>query len=490
MVHLVGSGLLSQTMAASLNAPSQSTWLTLALIITPITIGPSVALAADFWGRKGLVVAGMIFGFTGCIIVSRASGIGMAIAGQTIAGLGQPTQALTHAIMSEIMPRKYRPYAQAAIQISVSLSSVTALYVGGAMARTNPEGFRNFFYFTAAIFFFNAVVFGFLYQPSARALQQLSIWAKIRRFDIGGMCLTITSFLGICIGLGWSQNPYPWSNVHVWLPFMIGAVSTVVLVIYATRFRRDGIYHSDLFSSRNFVIAEICFFAEGFLFLAFNNYVPYQISFLYGKDLFQTSLEYSIAWWVVPLGAYLGGLYTARTRTIRPPMIFSIILIAAFFGSMSASNLSSNVHIWGLVVLFGFGLGMIVCSLVVLGQISARADLIATATGLLLATRAGGGTVGLAAYNALFNATIADKLASKVGAAAISHGLPPSSLGQLLGALTANDQQALRNIPGITPQIIQASVLAMKEAFNIAFRHVYIMSAAMSGVVLIGTFQP
>ena len=157
---------------------------------------------------------------------------------------------------------------------------------------------------------------------------------------------------------------------------------------------------------------------------------------------------------------------------------------------MAATNLSSNVHIWGFVVLYGFGLGIAICILVVLGQISVRADLIATATGLLLATRAGGGTVGLAAYNALFNATIANNLASKVAAAAMSHGLPPPSLGQLLGALTSNNQQALRHIPGITPQIIQASVLAMQEVFNTAFRHVYIMSAAMAGIALIGMLRP
>ena len=486
MVHLVGSGLLAQTIAAYFHAPSQSTWLTLALIITPITLGPAVAQATDYWGRKWLIVVGMVFGFTGCIIASRSNSIGMAIAGQAIAGLSQPSQALTHAIMSEILPRKYRPYAQAAVQVSVSLASVTALYVGGALSRTNPEGFRNFFYFTAAIYFFNAMVFAVLYKPPPRELQHLSTWDKIRQFDIGGMCLTITSFLGICIGLGWSRNPYSWSSVRVWLPFTIGAVSFVLLVIYATLIKRDGIYHRDLFRSRNFVVAEICFFAEGFLFLAFNNYVPYQISFLYDKNLFQTALEYSIAWWMVPVGAFVGGIYAVRTKTIRPPIVFSFVLMAAFFGSMTATNLSSNIQVWGLVAIYGFGLGIAICVLVVLAQLSVRMELIATATGLLLATRAGGGTVGLAAYNALFNAAIASNLGSKVGEAAISHGLPPSSLGQLLGALTSNDQQALSHIPGITPHIIQASVLAMKEVFNIGFRHIYIMSTAMVGFALIG----
>ena len=88
--------------------------------------------------------------------------------------------------------------------------------------------------------------------------------------------------------------------------------------------------------------------------------------------------------------------------------------------------------------------------------------------------------------NAIFNAAIAKNLVPRVASAAISHGLPPTSLGQLLGALQANDQHALSLVPGINPQIIQVSVLAMKEVFRIGFRNVYIMSTTMAGFALIG----
>lgn len=485
MVHLTGSGLLAQSTAAALNNPSESTWLTLSLIITPITVGPSIAQAADLWGRKWLVVAGTGLGFAGCLIVSRADSIGMAIAGQAIAGLAQPTQALTHAIMSEIMPRRHRPHAQAAIQISVALASITALYAGGAMARQDAEGFRHFYYLVAAVFFVTGLAFMLSYKPQARQFQYLSFWAKVQKLDSGATILTIISFLGICIGLGWSQNPYDWKNVHVFLPFVIGICSLLILIAYALRFKRDGIYHKELFRSRNFIIAEVCFFTEGFLFLAFNNYIPYQISFLYGKDLFQTALQYSIAWYLNPFGAWAAGLYAARTKTIKPAVIVSLLLMAAFFATMISTDLSSDSRLWGLVVLYGFGLGMAICMLVVLGQLSVPVELIAPASGLLLATRAGGGTVGLAVYNAIFNAAIAKDFASNVGTAAISNGLPPSSLGQLLIALKANDQQALTLVPGINSQVLQASVLAMKEVFRIGFRNVYIMSTAMVGFALI-----
>ena len=486
MVHLVGSGLLAQSMGTALGGLSQSTWLTLALIITPITIGPSIAQAADLWGRRWLVGTGMLLGFVGCIIVSRAHSIGMAIAGQAIGGLAQPSQALTHAIMSEIVPRRIRQYVQATIQISVGLGSVIALYTAGALARHNPEGFRNFFYFVAAIYFVSGFVFMLSYRPPVRELQHLTMWVKLQKIDMGATILTIMSFLGICIGLGWSQNPYSWRNIHVLLPFLIGICSLLALIAYATWFKRDGIYHRELFRSRNFIIAEICFFTEGFLFLAFNNYVPYQITFLYRKDLYQTALQYSIAWYLVPVGAWAAGFYSVRTKTIQPPLIASLVLLAVFFGGMIATDISSESRLWGLVVIYGFGLGMAICMLVVLAQTSVPPEFIATATGLSLATRAGGGTVGLAVYNAIFNAEISKNFASKVSRVAISNGLPPSSIGQLLGALSSRNQRTLGLVPGINPRVIEASVLAMEEVFQIAFRHVYIMSTALVALALIG----
>lgn len=55
-----------------------------------------------------------------------------------------------------------------------------------------------------------------------------------------------------------------------------------------------------------------------------------------------------------------------------------------------------------------FALGTGILSLVVLAQLSVPADLIATVTGLVLATRATGEIAGLAVYNAIFNAAISN----------------------------------------------------------------------------------
>ena len=222
---------MSQSVVAAVGGSTLVTWLTLVIIIYIILLGPSTAQAADLFGRKWFVVAGTGAGVVGCIITSRSNSIGMAVTGQAIAGIAQVTQGVTTAIMSEILPRKYRPVAQGIIMTSIGTGSVVALYVGGAMCRTNPEGFRKFFYFNAAVFFATSIVFALFYNPPLREVQQLSVRTRLRRFDYGGTLLTLIAFLGISIGLGWSQNPYSWHDAHILVPFIVGICGFVGLVL-------------------------------------------------------------------------------------------------------------------------------------------------------------------------------------------------------------------------------------------------------------------
>lgn len=250
--------------------------------------------------------------------------------------------------------------------------------------------------------------------------------------------------------------------------------------------KKDGIYRHELFQQRNFVVAEICFFAEGVAFLSFVNYVPYQIQFLYNKDTFETALEYSIAWYVCIVAALLAGVYCSRTKQVRLPIMFSFACMIVYWGLMASTNTSTINQPWGYAVLYGFAIGVTLNVLVVLAQLSVAPEFIATASGLMLGTRAAGGVVSIAVANAIFHGALDHDLGPKISQAALSLGLPQSSLGALIGALTSEDDAALQKIPGITPQIIGASVAALKDAFMVGFRNVYIMTAAFSGFALFG----
>jgi MFS family permease len=114
VIHLTGVGVLTSTITATTGGAERGTWLAETVAITAGTLSPPISQAADLWGRKWFVVFFTICGAVGCLIISRADGFNQLIAGQTIGAFHAGAQCLIHAIASEIMPRKYRPIAQAA----------------------------------------------------------------------------------------------------------------------------------------------------------------------------------------------------------------------------------------------------------------------------------------------------------------------------------------------------------------------------------------
>ena len=73
-----------------------------------------------------------------------------------------------------------------------------------------------------------------------------------------------------------------------------------------------------------------------------------------------------------------------------------------------------------------------------------------------------------------------------VAAAALSNGLPQSSVTELIVALSDQNEQALAKIPGVSPQVIAAAVVALKEAYLKSFHAVWYPAIAFAAIGLIG----
>ena len=83
---------------------------------------------------------------------------------------------------------------------------------------------------------------------------------------------------------------------------------------------------------------------------------------------------------------------------------------------------------------------------------------------------------------------LATDLPNYVAAAALSTGLPGTSVLAFVKALAANDTAALTKIPGITPIIILARFKALQHAFADSLRVVYMIAAPFGAVACIACF--
>jgi MFS family permease len=245
-------------------------------------LGPIVAQTADYWGRKWFLVGSCMLGVVGCLVASRATTFKIFLLGQTITGLHFGVLPLLHAIPSEILPRRWRAPAQAAVMIANSFGLIIGLILGGVFSSDdNTEGFRNYFYIATGLLALGTVMGFFAYTPPPTPLQtSLSLSEKLSRLDWIGYILLASSLVLFCMGLCWSQNPYPWSDAHTSTPFAIGVALGIALVIYETNFKTDGMFHHGLFQGKdwNFAISLAAVFCEGVAFFATTVYFPFQVT--------------------------------------------------------------------------------------------------------------------------------------------------------------------------------------------------------------------
>jgi MFS family permease len=375
-------------------------WLASTIAILTAVLSPIVSQAADYWGRKWFLVILTFIGAIGSIVVARATTMNMAVAGFAITGIAYGAQPLLHAVSSEVLPRRYRSYGQAADLIANALGGVTALYVSGAFTRRSnvpSEGWRNFWYVATGLFVLSSVLCAAVYHPPRTEKQSsLSFRQKMAKLDWFGYVLFAAGIVLFCIGLSWSENPYPWSDPHTSATFASGLFLIILFALYETFVKKDGMFHHGLFRSRNFPLAVFCIFCEGVAFFAANNYFAFQVGVLYETDALIVGVRYSITMLVSIPAAIACGVYCSITKKIRWITVASFLIFVVFFACMANTDATSSQAVWGYPVFLGFGLGLSLCVLVTVAQLSTPPELIAITSGLVIGIRSLGGSVGLA----------------------------------------------------------------------------------------------
>jgi hypothetical protein len=419
--------------------------------------------------------------------------MGMYIAGFCVGGIGFGAQGLILAVISEVLPRRFRSWAQASANIMNAIGSIFALTVGGYLVGSRDGGWRIYFYICAGIYAVAVVLVFLLYNPPTRELQYLSFREKVTALDWPAYFLLGTGCTLLCLGLLWGENPYPWKDAHVLAPLLIGVVLLGALAVYATKIKKDGLFHHALFQHRNFPISVVGSALEGMGYMTAAVFFPYALSVLQAGDLstYRQYLCQMVGFCAFGVACFLSGLYIYKTRSVRVTGVGTFVLFLIFMCLMASVNENTpSTHYWGYILFYGSGLGLALVTFFTAAQFATPPELIATTTGICTGVRSLGGSVGLAIINAIFASTLTSNLAPKVTNAVAPLGLEGANIGTLIGALTSGNIALAEKIPGISPEIIAAAGLAVKQAYVMSFRNVFICGAAFMAVGIISEFRP
>ncbi|KAK2695638.1 hypothetical protein QWA68_004110 [Fusarium oxysporum] len=491
ILSLVGTGLLANTMAQVVGGTGQTVWYSSCITILTVVLNPPIGQVADYWGRKAILVVMPLAGVVGSIIVSRAQSSGTLIAGFAILGLNYGSQSLSVAVMSEILPRHYRPIGQAVGSVSTALGAIIALLMGGGLLRHGDNSnYRIFWYVTAGLYALASLGCLIGYNPPPRDLQvSLDVSQKLKSLDWVGYALFAPALVLFCIALSWSQNPYSWDSANILAPFIISIVALIIFIVYEWRFKKDGMLHHELWRHRNFAISLFVIFVEGIAFFAANSYFVFQISLVYDVSFLSGSVNFAILFIAAGVFSPVFGLWSSKRKTLRPPLVLGAICLLAFFILLATSKIDTPRYaFWIYPILPGIALPSIVPLSMVSAQFATTPELIALTSALMTSIRSLGGSIGLAINNAVLHNALDKELPKKIAEAALPLGLPASSLPALIQGLASQNKQAVAAVPGLTPEIAQAAVLGMKKAYLIAFRNAWIVSASFCSLLLISCF--
>jgi hypothetical protein len=109
-------------------------------------------------------------------------------------------------------------------------------------------------------------------------------------------------------------------------------------------------------------------------------------------------------------------------------------------------------------------------------------------SGVLATIRTAAGSIAIALYSSLLSSGLTKYLLEYVPDAAIGAGLPASSVTDLLAGISAGSYV---DVPGITATIIEAVGHAVKQAYSMSFRTVFLATLPFGAILLVSAiFTP
>ncbi|HVB65206.1 MAG TPA: MDR family MFS transporter [Nitrolancea sp.] len=445
---------------------SQFTWIfSIYVLVQAVTI-PIYGKLADLYGRKPILLFGVIIFIGGSILSGIAWNMFALIAFRGLQGIGAGAiQPVVTTVAGDLYTVKERARIQGWLSSVWGIAGVVGPAIGGFFAEYLT--WRWIFYINLPLGALSVfVIWKFLHEDVER---------KQHKIDYFGSTLLAVGLGTLIFGVLEGGVRWPWLSRPI---VIILVTSLVVMIAFVIQERRAAEPTVPLwvYSKRVLIGANLATASLGFLSIGLTTFLPtfaegvLGISALFAGFVLSAM---SISW---PISSAYSGRVYLRIGFRDTALIGSLICAVAAIGFYL---LPESVPIWLVVLisfLIGSGFGFLSTSLIVGVQSLIDWNRRGVVTGANLFSRQLGQALGAAIYGSIANAVLLGKL----------HDAPPSLAGQLPTNL--NDASAALNHQ--TTNLSVAAEAYLREALFQATHQVFLtlaIIAVITVVVLLGT---
>ena len=438
-------------------------WVSTGYLVASTTTVPVYGKLSDIYGRRSIVLAGIVIFLLGSALSGLAATMQQLIAFRILQGIG--AAALTSSaftVIADLFVPAQRPRYQGLFGGVFALASVVGPYLGGVL--TDQLSWRWVFYVNVPV---GIVAVAFIVAKMPRLHSGLPATV-----DWAGTALLIASVVPLLLALTLDKEQYPWSSPAVVGLLLVAAVATALLLVVESRVP-SPVIALDLFRNRTFAVVSAASTLVGASFFAAVFFLSIFMVNVVGVSATAAGTTLIPLTFAVVIGAFTSSIIVQRLGRYRRIVLGGFAVATVGFGLLATlgPDATRGDVTWRMIVL-GLGLGPAMPLLNLAVQNAVPHEKVGMATAARQFFLQIGSAVGTAAFGVVL---------STVLTAEFTHRATPLLAHLPAQARAAIDLDIIRS--GVFASVPGPAVAQVREVFRVAFTvgitRIYAYAAAL-----------
>ncbi|RQS68662.1 MFS transporter [Burkholderia sp. Bp8963] len=415
------------TIVGELGGLDQLSWVVTAYLLSSTVVLPLYGKLGDLYGRKIVLQAAIVLFLAGSVLCGVAQDMTQLILLRALQGLGGGgLMVVTMAAIGDLIPPDERGRYQGMFGGVYGLATIIGPLLGGFLVE--HLSWRWIFYINLPLGCVALAVIGIAFKPHTAHVKH--------RIDYMGAAFLATALTCIILFTSEGGSLLPWSSPQLWMTLALGLVA-IGGFVYEERLAAEPIMPLALFRHRTFVLCSLIGFVVGIALFGSVTFIPLYLQVVKGSTPSQAGMQ------LLPMMGGMLAMSVASGRLISRFGKYRVFPIAGTLvggiamALLSTLSLDTPLHtMYGYMALLGIGLGMVMPVLVLAVQNTVEFRHMGVATSGTTLFRSIGGSIGVAAFGALFSNGLQSRLASTLPAGAeLPPSLGPATVHQLPDAV-------------------------------------------------------